>query len=237
MWLLIRLELHFPVCNLFSVCLLSFLHFWDRLGHGALCWSAAADSHTLVYTWVSPTCELESHSQRTTGWFPGLITPVGSAKGAPSLTGPFWKHTGWCLNGWTCTGGGWNCNLFLSFSLFSVFSVPPPFTSPLVLYPHSHPFNPEYFLFVSFSFCHWGLSNCSCKSLLTLWAWRSTYALKYKYNLHCLRLQPWVIFLCAFQPFATLWTVACQAPLSVGFSRQEYWSGLLSPSSGDLPNP
>ena len=34
-----------------------------------------------------------------------------------------------------------------------------------------------------------------------------------------------------------LWTVALQAPLSVGFSRQEYWSGLLCPPSGDLPNP
>ena len=33
------------------------------------------------------------------------------------------------------------------------------------------------------------------------------------------------------------WTVACQAPLSVGFSRQEYWSGLLFPSPGDLPDP
>ena len=33
------------------------------------------------------------------------------------------------------------------------------------------------------------------------------------------------------------WTVACQAPLSMGFSRQEYWSGLPFPSSGDLPNP
>ena len=32
-------------------------------------------------------------------------------------------------------------------------------------------------------------------------------------------------------------TVACQAPLSMGFSRQEYWSGLPSPSPGDLPNP
>ena len=30
------------------------------------------------------------------------------------------------------------------------------------------------------------------------------------------------------------WTVACQVPLSVGFSRQEYWSGLLCPSPGDL---
>ena len=35
---------------------------------------------------------------------------------------------------------------------------------------------------------------------------------------------------------ATLWTVAGQAPLSVGFSRQEYWSGLPFPSPGDLPN-
>ena len=36
---------------------------------------------------------------------------------------------------------------------------------------------------------------------------------------------------------ATLWTVACQVPLSMGFSRQEYWSGLPFPSPGDLPNP
>ena len=36
--------------------------------------------------------------------------------------------------------------------------------------------------------------------------------------------------------FATLWTVARQAPLSMGFSRQEYWSGLPCPP-GDLPNP
>ena len=34
----------------------------------------------------------------------------------------------------------------------------------------------------------------------------------------------------------TLWTVAHQAPLSMGFSRQEYWSGLPCPSPGDLPN-
>ena len=37
--------------------------------------------------------------------------------------------------------------------------------------------------------------------------------------------------------FATPWTVACQAPLSVGFPRQEYWSGLPFPSPGDLPDP
>ena len=36
---------------------------------------------------------------------------------------------------------------------------------------------------------------------------------------------------------ATPWTVACQAPLSMGFSRQEYWSGLVFPSPGNLPDP
>ena len=38
------------------------------------------------------------------------------------------------------------------------------------------------------------------------------------------------------QPFVTLWTVAHQAPPSMGFSRQEHWSGLPFPSPGDLPN-
>ena len=37
--------------------------------------------------------------------------------------------------------------------------------------------------------------------------------------------------------FATPWTVAYQAPLSMEFSRQEYWSGLPFPSPGDLPDP
>ena len=37
--------------------------------------------------------------------------------------------------------------------------------------------------------------------------------------------------------FATPWTVAYQAPLSMGFSRQEYWSGLPFPSPGDHPDP
>ena len=38
------------------------------------------------------------------------------------------------------------------------------------------------------------------------------------------------------QLFATPWTVARQAPLSMGFSRQEFWSGLPFPSPGDLPD-
>ena len=37
--------------------------------------------------------------------------------------------------------------------------------------------------------------------------------------------------------FVTPWTTAYQAPPSMEFSRQEYWSGLPFPSSGDLPNP
>ena len=38
------------------------------------------------------------------------------------------------------------------------------------------------------------------------------------------------------QLFATLWTIAYQAPPSMGFFRQEYWTGLPFPSPGDLPN-
>ena len=37
--------------------------------------------------------------------------------------------------------------------------------------------------------------------------------------------------------FVTLRTVACQAPLSMGFSREEYWSGFPCPSPGELPDP
>ena len=36
---------------------------------------------------------------------------------------------------------------------------------------------------------------------------------------------------------ATLWTIVRQAPLSMGFSRQEHWSGLPRPPPGDLPDP
>ena len=39
------------------------------------------------------------------------------------------------------------------------------------------------------------------------------------------------------QLFVTLWSVACQAPLSTGFSKQEYWSGLPCLLPGGLPDP
>ena len=44
------------------------------------------------------------------------------------------------------------------------------------------------------------------------------------------------VFSCV-QLSVTPWTVACQVPLSMGFSRQENWSGLPFPTQGDLPNP
>ena len=50
-------------------------------------------------------------------------------------------------------------------------------------------------------------------------------------------LKRWWKLLSCVQLFATPWTVAHQAPLSMGFSRQEYWSGLPFPSPGDLPDP
>ena len=47
----------------------------------------------------------------------------------------------------------------------------------------------------------------------------------------------YVQLLSLVQLFATLWTVALRAPLSMGFSWQEYWSGLPFPPPGDPPNP
>ena len=61
----------------------------------------------------------------------------------------------------------------------------------------------------------------------------------------CLRSALSVLWLCVcmpscfshVHPFAILWIVSHQAPLSMIFSRQEYWSGLPFPSPGNLPNP
>ena len=57
-----------------------------------------------------------------------------------------------------------------------------------------------------------------------------------------LRLMDYFLHVCILSHFshvrffATPWTVACQAPLSTGFSRQEYWSGKPLPPPGDLPD-
>ena len=50
-------------------------------------------------------------------------------------------------------------------------------------------------------------------------------------------ISPVTVHLSHVQLFMTPWTIAHQAPLSMGFSRQEYWSGLSFPPPGDLPDP
>ena len=60
---------------------------------------------------------------------------------------------------------------------------------------------------------------------------QSIFFLSIMYGAYCAQM-----FSCVWL-FATAWTIACQVPLSMGFSRQEYWSGLPFPSPGDLPNP
>ena len=52
--------------------------------------------------------------------------------------------------------------------------------------------------------------------------------------------ETWTLYLCVLSHvlfLATVWIVACLALLSRGFFRQEYWSGLSFPTSGDLPDP
>ena len=69
---------------------------------------------------------------------------------------------------------------------------------------------------------------------------RETYICVYIYICVCVCVCVCVCILSCFshvQFFVTQWTVACQAPLSMGFYRQGYWSGLPFPSPGDLPNP
>ena len=68
--------------------------------------------------------------------------------------------------------------------------------------------------------------------------------IKFKLKNNCHRNSTFWVLLCMLlncfshvQLFATPWTVAFQAPLSLGFSRQEYWSGLSCPPPGDFPNP
>ena len=51
--------------------------------------------------------------------------------------------------------------------------------------------------------------------------------------MHCFFMQ----VLSRVQLFSTLWTIACQIPLSMEFSRQKYWSELPFPSEEDLPSP
>ena len=69
------------------------------------------------------------------------------------------------------------------------------------------------------SFLFWNVQLSRIHWVVSKWAWKKLKSLS----------RVWL--------FATPWTAAYQAPPSMGFSRQEYWSGLPFPSPGDLPNP
>ena len=101
------------------------------------------------------------------------------------------------------------------------------------------------FNYSHFCFHHYRLALLSCTSNITtafLFAFRYP-GLEIKI-LYCCTLYSSIQYtkvkvksLSRVWLFATPWTVAYQAPLSMGFSRQECWSGLPFPSPGDLPNP
>ena len=69
-----------------------------------------------------------------------------------------------------------------------------------------------------------------------MYVWLSPFASHPKLSQHCLWLCE-SVFLSRVKLFVTPQTVACQAPLSTRFSKQEYWSGLPFPSPEDPPNP
>ena len=72
-------------------------------------------------------------------------------------------------------------------------------------------------------------------SALVIFLSKSTYQL---FSFHKTTIFLFLFFsLSCARLFATPWTVAYQAPQSMGFSRQEYWSGVPFPSPGDLPDP
>ena len=81
------------------------------------------------------------------------------------------------------------------------------------------------------------LAQLLLKSLQYLNYWHKTQTLKHIIILRILMIAKKVKLLSHVCLFVTPWTVAYKAPLSKGFSRQEYWSGLPFLSSGDLPDP
>jgi len=98
-------------------------------------------------------------------------------------------------------------------------------------------------IFLSFSFDSsiWMLSTNLSSNTLILFSFSFPWS-SLLLNL-CVEFFSLLIVLCMLSClshvwlFVTLWTVAHQAPLSIGFSRQEYWSGLPCTPPGDLPDP
>ena len=93
----------------------------------------------------------------------------------------------------------------------------------------------------------WITTNCG--KFLKIWVYQTTLPVSWETHMQVkkqqleLGLEQLHVFVHAMshQLCLTLWnpieTVACQAPLPLGFSRKEYWSRLLCPPAGDLPNP
>ena len=82
------------------------------------------------------------------------------------------------------------------------------------------------------------LFSCNWSLLISLWAKFSNLLFYQNFPRNTLMKMwsEWKSLSCVW-PFVTQWTAAHQAPLSMEFSRQEYWSGLPFPSPGDLPDP
>ena len=75
------------------------------------------------------------------------------------------------------------------------------------------------------------------KEGMEVYVWPTHSAAQQKLTQHCRATVVGGLVTKLCPTLATPWTIACQAPLSMEFSRQEYWSGLPFPSPGDLPNP
>ena len=101
-----------------------------------------------------------------------------------------------------------------------------------------HSFSAKFKLELSFSFFIFKNSSYVGKMISSLWNELNSLAYIFPFVFW---LYMWcVCVLSCFSYvglFVTLWTIACQAPLSMGFSRKEYWSGLLCPPSGNLSDP
>ena len=91
--------------------------------------------------------------------------------------------------------------------------------------------------------------SCIGRQILYYWTTHNLSIENYLLTFYVSGYVPWTIYMwimvlvCVLnhfslvQLFATLWTVACHAPLSMGFSREEYWSGLPCPLPGDILEP
>ena len=92
----------------------------------------------------------------------------------------------------------------------------------------------KYSFFFAYNFFRFQYAPATYPAIYYLDVFFSSFQNNFTYT--CVILHPLLSFSHVLL-FLILWTVACQAPLSIGFSRQEYWDGLLFPTPGDLPNP